>query len=100
MVQTHSNSSPLPKLPRGDAGTFHHGGELCPDHIRINSRLPDPGAVAAVATGDDVLAADQIGISGDALGNQLRMFDKIRLRLDDAWDQHLSLGELRTFEQR
>jgi hypothetical protein len=34
------------------------------------------------------------------LGNQLRMFDKIRLRLDDAWDQHLSLGELHTFEQR
>src|SRR5689334_4000847 len=60
----------VPELLGGDAGAFGHRCQLSPDHVGIDRGLADPGAIAAIAAGDDVLAADQPGIAADALCDQ------------------------------
>src|SRR5260370_754784 len=58
----------LPEPPkRGEARAFREAGELGPDDRRVDRGLADPGSIAAIAAGDDVVAADEIGIAGDAL---------------------------------
>src|SRR5262249_47488565 len=90
----------LPKLARGEAGAFGHGGELGPDHVGIDRGLPDPGAVAAIAAGDDGLAPDESGIAGKALRHQLRMLDEVRFRLEHAGNEHLARRQLHALEER
>ena len=46
-------------------------------HVGIDRGLADPGAETAIAAGDDVVAADEVGIAGDALRNQFRVLDKV-----------------------
>src|SRR5712692_9132820 len=89
-----------PKLPGRDARAFRQRGELRPNHVGIDRGLADPGAVAAITAGDDVLAPDQLGVAGDALGDELRMLDEVRLRLDHTGNQHLAGGQLDPLEQR
>src|SRR3984893_419135 len=87
-----------PELARSEAGAFREAGELGPDDRRVDRGLADPGTVAAITAGDDVLAADEIGIAGDALGNQFGVLDEIGLRLDDAGDQHLAIRQFHLLE--
>src|SRR5262245_17151083 len=68
-----------PKFARGEARAFGEARELCPYDAGVDCGLAHPGAVAAIAPGDDVLAADQPGIAADALGDQLRVLNKVGL---------------------
>ena len=63
----------LPELTAGNARAFGHGRELGPDHVRVDRSLANPGAVAAVAAGNHIFTTHQIGVAGDALGNQFWM---------------------------
>ena len=74
--------------------------ELGEYDIGIDRRLSDPGAIAAIAAGNDVFAPHQLGITANALRNQFRMLDEIRFRFDDAGDQHLAVRQFHLFEQR
>src|SRR5262245_41274845 len=56
-----------PELLARQPCPFGERRKLRPDHVGIDRRLADPGAVAAVRAGDDVLAPDQAGIASDAL---------------------------------
>ena len=76
-----------------------HRRQLGPHDVGIDGRLADPGAEAAIAAGDDVVAADEVGVAGDALRDQLGVFDEIRFRLDDARDEGLALRQLDPLEQ-
>ena len=70
-----------PELLAGDPRALGHRRELGPHHVGIDRGLADPGAVAAIAAGDHVLAADEFGVAADALRDQLRMLDEVRLRI-------------------
>src|SRR5262245_52049086 len=88
-----------PKLLGCQPGALGEGGKLRPHHVGIDGRLADPGAVAAVGAGDDVLAPDQPSVASDALGYQVGMLDEVRFGFDHARDQHFSLGQLHSLEQ-
>ena len=82
----------------GNARAFGHRRHLGPDHIGIDRGLADPGTIAAIAAGDDILAADQLGVAADALRDQFGMLDEVRLRFDHAGDQHLAGRQLHGLE--
>src|SRR6185437_11649905 len=88
-----------PETRRGDARAFRHGFELLPHDRRVDGGLPYPRPVAAVATCDDVLPADQVGVATDPLRDQLGVLDEIGFRLDDARNQHLAVRELDPLEE-
>src|SRR5271166_994171 len=87
-----------PELVRGEARAFRQAGQLRPYNGRIDRSLADPGTVAAIASGDDIFAADEPGVAGYALGNQFGVLDKIGLRFDDTGDQHLAVGQFHVLE--
>src|SRR4051812_49125695 len=70
--------SSVPELLGGEARAFRHRPQLGEDHVGIDRGLPNPGAVAAIGAGDDILAADQLGVAADALRDQFRVLDEIR----------------------
>ena len=76
----------LPELPRRAPRPLGHAGELRPHDVGDDRRLPHPGAEATVGPADDVLASDQLRVAADALGNQVRVLDEIRRRVQHAWD--------------
>src|SRR5690606_18547058 len=53
---------------------------------------------AAVAAGDDVLAASDRCEALDALRDDLRVLDEVRRGVDDAGDDHLAFGQLYVLE--
>src|SRR6516162_9488395 len=75
-----------PKFVRREPRAFRQTGKLCPYDARIDRGLAHPGAVPAIAAGDDVLAADKPRIMANALRDQHGVLDKIGLRLDHAGD--------------
>ena len=83
----------------GDGGAVCHGLEFGEDDIRIDRRLADPGAVAAIAASDHVFSADKFGITPDTLRNQLGVLDEIRFRFDDPRNQHLAVGQFHRLKQ-
>src|SRR5258708_11369827 len=83
-----------PEFFRGDSRALDHRRHFRPHHVRVHRRLADPGAVAAVASGDDVLASDELRVAPDSLGDELRVLDEIGLRFEHTGDQHLALGQL------
>src|SRR6266849_4139231 len=93
-----ADTPPRPELLRGYPRAFRHRHHLRPYHVRIHGRLAYPGAVAAVASRDDVLAADQLRVAPDPLGDELRVLDEIGFRLDHAGDQHFAFGQLDRLE--
>src|SRR5256885_118083 len=88
-----------PELTRGDARAFRHRRHFRPHDIRIDRGLSHPRAITAVAAGHHIFAADKLRIATDPLRDQLRMLDEIRLRLDDARNEHLAFGQLDLLEQ-
>src|SRR6185437_17051838 len=89
----------FPELPRGQRGAFCHGLELRKNDVRVHRRLPDPGAITAVASGDHVFAPHSICITSDTLRDQFGVFDEIRLRLDDARNEYLAVRQLYLLER-
>src|SRR5438874_1344102 len=63
--------------------------ELRPGDLRM-----DPAAEPAIGRGDDPLAADQLGETQNAVGDQLGMFDDIGGVADDAGQDQLVVGQL------
>src|SRR6478609_7210544 len=92
-------ASLLPELARRDSRTFGQRGHFRPDDVGIDGGLAHPRAVAAIAAGHHVLAADEVSVAADPLRDQLRMLDEVRFRLDDTRNQHLAFGQLDRFEQ-
>src|SRR5712692_11769895 len=72
-----SPASTAPKLFRGQPSALGHRCQLGPHHVGIDRGLADPGAEAAIAADDDVVAADEVGVTGDALRDQLRVLDEV-----------------------
>src|ERR1700736_3206687 len=62
-----------PKLLRGEAGAFGEAAQFGPGEVGM-----DPAAEAAIGAGDDVLAADDLGIAQDAVGDELRVLDEVQ----------------------
>ena len=52
-----------------------------------------PAAKAAVGASDDILAADQVGKTHNALRYQLRMFNNVGGMTDNARDEYLAIRE-------
>src|SRR3954464_6268099 len=74
----------VPEPLGGDPRPLGHRGELGPDHVGIDRRLADPGAVATVAAGYDIFTADPLGVTPDPLRDQLGMLDEIGFGFEDA----------------
>src|SRR6266567_9509210 len=55
-------------------------------------------AEAAVDAGHDVVTADEVRVSLDALRDELRMLDVVGLAFDDAWYQHFAFRHLDRFK--
>ena len=55
----------------------------------------DPAAEAAIRAGNDVFAADDRRVPQNAVGDELRVFDKVGSVADDARHQHLARRQLR-----
>ena len=89
----------LPELLRRDLRAFGHGRHLCPHHVGIHRGLPDPGAEAAIRSGDHVLAADEPGVARDTLRDQFRMLDEVRFQFDHAGDEYLARRQRDALEQ-
>src|SRR3569832_524962 len=96
--KVHAPEKWSPELLRRQPRAFRHRGELGKHHLRIDRGLSDPGAVAAIRSGNDVLAPDQLGVAADALRDQLRMLDEIRFGFEHAGDQYLALRQFHRFE--
>ena len=92
-------ASAAPELFRGQPRAFGHRRQFGPHNVGIDGSLADPGAKAAIAAGDDVVPADEVGVAGDALRDQLRMLDEVRFRLDDPGNDDLALRQLDPLEQ-
>src|SRR5580692_12421701 len=60
------------KLLRGEAGAFGEAAQFGPGEVGM-----DPAAEAAIGDGDDVLAAADLGIAQDAVGDELRVLDEV-----------------------
>jgi len=56
--------------------------------------MADPGAETAIGAGQHILAADQIGVAHQTLGDQIRMLDKIGAVADNAGDERGAFREL------
>src|SRR5205823_3336269 len=76
-----------PELLARDARPFGHRGQLAPHDIGIDGGLADPRAVAAVGTEHHVLPAHQVRVAADALRDELRVLDEVRLRFEHAGNQ-------------
>jgi len=76
-----------------------HRRQFGPHNVGIDGCLADPGAEATIAGGDDVVTADEVGVAGDALRDQLRVLNEIRFRLDDPGNNDLALRQLDLLEQ-
>ena len=90
----------MPEFARGEAGAFRHGREFRPNDGGIDRGLTNPGAVAAIAAGDDVLASDEPGVTRDPLRDQLGMLDEVRFRFEHAGDEDLAFGQADALEKR
>src|SRR5687767_15212450 len=88
----------LPELVRGEPRALCQTGQLRPDDVGVHGRLADPGAEPAIGPGDDVLATDQPRVAADPLGDQLRVLDEVRRRIEDAGDDELARGKLHALE--
>ena len=55
----------------------------------------DPAAEAAIRAGNDIFAADDCGVAQDALGDKLRVLDKVGGMANNARHQHLARRQLR-----
>ncbi len=64
-------------MSRGQPGAFGHRRQFRPHDVGIDRGLADPGAETAIAAGDDVVAADEVGVAGDALRDQLWVLDEV-----------------------
>src|SRR5215831_188981 len=88
-----------PEFARCDARAFGHRRHLRPDDVGIDGRLAYPGAESTITAAHHVLASDELRVAADPLRDELRMLDEVGLRLDDAWNQNLSFGQLHGLEQ-
>src|ERR1700720_1269471 len=69
------NLRAAPQALRGDCGAFGHRAQFLERDVGVELAVAGEGAEAAIAAGDDALAADDVGEAGDALGAQLRVPD-------------------------
>jgi diguanylate cyclase (GGDEF)-like protein/PAS domain S-box-containing protein len=78
-----------PELGAGDSGPVDHGAELGEDDIGVDHGGPGEGAETAVGAGDDVFAADELGIADQPLSNELRVLDVVGGGVQHTWDEYL-----------
>jgi hypothetical protein len=71
-------------------GSFDKHAQLGPGKVGM-----DPAAEAAIRAGNDVFAADDHRLPQNAVGDELRVFDKVGSVADDARHQHLARRQLR-----
>src|ERR1051326_610736 len=73
-----------PELTARACCAFDECGDLLKRDLRLDLAVAGGGAKTAVGAGDDSVAAEQFGEAHDALCHQLRMFDIIGGRVDNA----------------
>src|SRR5207342_777071 len=65
-----------------------------PHDLGVDLDAAGKGTEAAVGAGNDVFAADRLGVLHDTVGNQLRMLDEVRGGVDHAGDDGLAVRQL------
>src|SRR5438094_372984 len=88
---------PLPPAPqelRRPAGAFGHRLELGP----ADRLVADPCAEPAIGAGQDILAADEIGVAHEAFGDEVGVLDEIGAMADDPGDEGHAVGQLHLLE--
>src|SRR5215471_17035580 len=68
-----------PQFLAGECRAFGQRLKLRPGDLRMNT-----AAKAAIRAGDDVFAADDLGVAHDAIGDDLRMLDDVGGMADHA----------------
>jgi hypothetical protein len=81
-----------PKFLGGESGPLGQGLELKPDDFGVDLDSPGEGAETAIDPGYHVFPPDTVGVPGDALGRQLRVFDEVGRGVDHSGDDDLPLG--------
>src|SRR5215475_5321332 len=81
-------SSVVPDAGGCEGCAFGKGGEFGPAEFWV-----DAGAEPAVGARDDVLGAEQVGVAGDALGDQFRVLDQVRGVCDDTGDKDFAVRQ-------
>src|SRR6516225_133268 len=81
VAQTSCSTSPEGR--RREAGAFDKRPQLGPGKAGV-----DPAAEAAIGAGNYVLTADDRRVAQDAVGDELRVLDKVGSVADDARHQH------------
>ena len=89
-----------PQAAAGELGAFDQRAQLQIRDVGIHRAEAGERAETAVAAGDHALAADEVGVAADPLGDQLRMLDVVRRRADHAGNEDLVLGDLLLPEHR
>ena len=79
LVDGHEHVRLSPEGLRRKAGAFDKRAQLGPGKIGM-----DPAAKSAIRVSNDVFAAYDRGIAKDAVGDELRVFDKVGGMADDA----------------
>src|SRR5262249_18494890 len=83
-----------PQLLARDLRALGQGREFRPHDARVHLLRAGEARKAAIAAGDDALAAHHLRKPADALGNQLRMLDQDRRVADHPRNEALVLWKL------
>jgi hypothetical protein len=59
--------------------------------------VTDPRTNSAVSASDDVFPPDDLGVTHQAIGNRLRVLDKITVMTDDAGNEDFSIRQFCLF---
>src|SRR5262249_57937597 len=82
-------SALAPQFLAGECGALGQHLKLRPGDLGMNA-----AAEAAIGAGDDVFAADDLGVAHDAVGADLGALDDVAGMADYARDQKLSIRQL------
>ena len=82
------------KNPLGLIRAFRERAELHPDDLAVDLHAARERAEPAIDAGNHVLGSHDLGVLRDPIGDQFRMFDEIRGRVDDAGNDNFSVRQL------
>src|SRR5277367_1999765 len=84
--------SSVPELLGREPGAGGQSLQLCPGDLWV-----DAPAEPAIGAGDDILAANDVGVAHDPVGDDLGMLHDVGSVADDAWDEQLAVRKLHVF---
>jgi hypothetical protein len=83
-----------PESLGGDCRALGHRAQLLERNVGIEFAVAGKGPEAAIAAGNDALAADDIGEAANALGDKIGVLDIVGGGVEHARHQDLVVGQL------